>query len=223
MLHIRWAWRVRVAAEVDEELPGLETDARCREIEGRMRRHAEVEAADFVVRQAEAREREAQRAAARAEAEARAAVEREWAAAEAAARQAVGCGECGRARSAGLCEACDHRRQTEALIGEAGLLAAAWSADLTDPSSVAAVTAEVLASIEDAIAAEWEQFQQITDPAVLEAAGSEAVEDAAAHNAFLTAESAAAEYRQQALAVLGRSEEAQAEARKAYAAELAKL
>ncbi|MEV4871384.1 hypothetical protein [Streptomyces syringium] len=106
----------------------------------------------------------------------------------------MACQECGRARSAGLCETCDHRRRTEALIGEAGLLAAVSSADLADPSSVEAVTAEVRASIEDAIAAEWEQFQQITELAALEAAGPDAVEDAAAHNAFLTAESAAAEY-----------------------------
>ncbi|MFF9870174.1 hypothetical protein ACF1G0_33155 [Streptomyces sp. NPDC013953] len=218
VLHVRRAWRVRIAAEVDQELPGLDTDARYREIEARMRRHAEVEAADFGARHAEAREREAQRAAARAAAEARAVVEQE----RAAARQAVACGECGRARSAGLCEACDHRRQTEVLIGEAGLFAAAWSADLTDPSSVAAVTAEVRTAIEDAIAAEWEQFQQITDPEILEAAGPDAIEDAAAHNALLTAESAAAEHRQQALVMLGRSEEAQAEARKAYATERAK-
>ncbi|OII64363.1 hypothetical protein BJP40_02290 [Streptomyces sp. CC53] len=211
ILHSRRAWRVRIAAEVDQELPGLEQDARYREIEARMRRHAEAEAAGLVARQAEAREREAQ-----------AAVERERAAAEAAARQAVACQECGRERSAGLCEACGHRRQVEVLIGEAGLLAAAWSADLTDPVAVAAVVAEVRTAIEDAIAAAWAQFQEITDPAALEAAGPNAVEDAAAYNAVLTAESAAAEYRHEALVMLGRSEEAQAEARKAYATELAK-
>ncbi|MEV6400542.1 hypothetical protein AB0M39_38160 [Streptomyces sp. NPDC051907] len=188
ILHSRRAWGVRIAAEVDQELPGLETDARYREIEARMRRHAEAEAADFVARQAEARERAEQRAAARAEAEAQAAIERERAAAEAAVRQAVACEDCGRDRSAGLCEACDHRRQAEVLIGEAGLLAATWSADLTDPAAVADVAAEVRTAIEDAIAAAWEQFQQITDPEVLEAAGSDAVEDAAAHNAMLTAE-----------------------------------
>ncbi|MFF9593846.1 hypothetical protein ACF1FX_32460 [Streptomyces sp. NPDC014646] len=222
ILHSRRAWRVRIAAEVDQELPGLETDARYREIEARMRRHAEAEAADLVARQAEARERAEQRAAARAETEAQAAVERERAAAEAAVRQAVACEDCGRERSAGLCEACDHRRQVGVLIGEATLLAATWSADLTDPVAVAAVAAEVRTAIEDAIAAEWAQFQKITDPAALAAAGPDAVEDAAAHNAMLTAGSAAAEYRHEALVMLGRSEEAQAEARKAYATELAK-
>ncbi|MFC8270374.1 hypothetical protein ACFUIZ_32335 [Streptomyces cinereoruber] len=222
ILHSRRAWRVRIAAEVDQELPGLETDARYREIEARMRRHAEAEAADLVARQAEAREGEARQAAFRAEAEAQAAVERERAAAGAAARQAVACEDCGRERSAGLCEACGHRRQARALIAEAGLLAATWSADLTDPIGVAAVVAGVRTAIETDTAAGWKQFLQLTSPADLEAAGPDATRDTAAHNAFAIAESAVVEYRDQALVMLGRSEEAQAEARKAYATELAK-
>ncbi|MEU7031415.1 hypothetical protein AB0A60_32565 [Streptomyces sp. NPDC046275] len=222
ILHSRRAWRVRIAAEVDQELPGLEKDARYREIEARLRHHAEAEAADFVARQTEAQEREVRRAAFRAEAEAQAAVERERAAAEAAVRQAVACADCGREGSAGLCEACDHRRRVEVLIGEAGLLAATWSVDPTDPVAVAAVVAEVRTAIEDAIAADWAEFQKITDPADLAAAGPDVVEDAAAHNAFLVAETAAAEYRHEALVMLGRSEDAQAEAHKAYATELAK-
>ncbi|MFF8513221.1 hypothetical protein ACF064_34715 [Streptomyces sp. NPDC015492] len=222
ILHSRRAWRVRIVAEVDRELPGLETDARDREIEARLRRHAEAEAADLVARQAEARERAARQAAFRAEAEAHAVVERERAAAEVAVRQAVACEECGREGSAGLCEVCHHRRQTEVLIGEAGLLAATWSADPTDRAAVAAVTAKARRAIEDAIEDTWAEFQQITDPAALAAAGPEAVEDAAAHNAFVTAESAAAEYRHEALVMLGRSKEAQAEASKAHTTELAK-
>ncbi|MFF5638242.1 hypothetical protein [Streptomyces sp. NPDC012825] len=222
VLHSRRAWRVRIAAEVDQELPGLETDARYREIEARLRRHAEAEAADLVARQAEARDREARRAAFRAEAEAQALVERERVAAEAAARQVVACADCGRERSAGLCEACGHRRQTQALIAEAGLLAAIWSADPADQNVVAAVAAEVRTAIETGIASGWAEFLQITDPAALEAAGPDAARDAAAHNAFLVAESAVAQYRHEALVMLGRSEDAQAEARKAYATELAK-
>ncbi|MFC7795720.1 hypothetical protein [Streptomyces cinereoruber] len=218
ILHSRRAWRVRIAAEVDQELPGLETDPRYREIEARMRHHAEAEAADLVARQAKAREGEARQAAFRAEAEAQAAVERE----RAAARQAVACEDCGRERSAGLCEACGHRRQTRALIAEAGLLAATWSADLTDPIGVAAVAAGVRTAIETDTAAGWKQFLQLTSPADLEAAGPDATRDTAAHNAFVIAESAVVEYRDQALVMLGRSEEAQAEARKAYATELAK-
>ncbi|WP_241847760.1 hypothetical protein [Streptomyces sp. CB02009] len=222
VLHSRRAWRVRIAAEVDQELPGLETNSQYQEIEARMRHHAEAEGANFVARQAEARARAERRATARAEAEAQALVERARAAAEAAVRQAVACEDCGRERSAGLCEACDHRRQAEVLIGEAGLLAATWSADLTNPVAVAAVAAKVRTAIEDAIAAEWAEFQQITNPATLAVAGRGALEDAAAHTATLTAESAAAEYRHEALVMLGRSEDAQAEARKAYATELAK-
>ncbi|MGO4634996.1 hypothetical protein AB4225_29315 [Streptomyces sp. 2RAF24] len=222
VLHSRRAWRVRIAAEVDRELPGLGRDARYREIEARMRRRAEAGAADLVARQAEVREREERRAAFRAEAGERAAVERERAAAEAAVRQAVACEGCGRERSAGLCEACDHRRQAEVLIGEAGLLAATWSADPSATVAVAAVAAEVRTAIEDAIAADWAEFQKITDPADLEAAGPDAVEDAAAHNAFLVAESAVGEYRHEALVMLGRGEDAQAEARKAFTTELAK-
>ncbi|MEU8764266.1 hypothetical protein [Streptomyces sp. NPDC048659] len=222
VLHSRRAWRVRIASEVDRELPGLETNARYREIEARMRRQAEAEAAVLVTRQAEARERAERRAAFRAEAEAQAAFERERAEDEAAVRQAVACGDCGRERSAGLCEACGHRRQAEVLIVESGLLAATWSADPSDPVAVAAVVAEVRKAIEDATAADWAQFQQITDPAALEAAGPDAVEDAAAHNAFLVAESAAAGYRDEALVMLGRSQEAQTEARKAFSTELAK-
>ncbi|WP_030554231.1 hypothetical protein [Streptomyces exfoliatus] len=222
VLHFRRAWRVRIEAEVDQELPGLETGARYRKIEARVRRHAEAEAADFVARQADARERATQRAVAGAEAEAQAAVERERAAAEAAARQAVACENCGRERSAALCEACNHRLQVKVLIHEAGLLAATWSADLSNTSAVAAVAAEVRTAIEADIAAEWEQFLQMTDLADLEAAGPDVVEDTAAHNAFLAAESAVAKYRHQALVLLGHSEEAQAEARKAYATERAK-
>ncbi|MFC9261290.1 hypothetical protein ACFT25_15900 [Streptomyces hydrogenans] len=146
----------------------------------------------------------------------------ERAAAEAEARQAVTSEDCGRERSAGLCEACNHWRQTEDLIVEAGLFAATWSADLTDQVAVASVAAEIRTAIEDAIAASWAQFQEITDPVALEAAGPDAVEDAAAHNAFVVAESAAAEYWHEALVMFGRGAGAQAEARKAYATELAK-
>ncbi|MFE3074187.1 hypothetical protein [Streptomyces sp. NPDC059247] len=218
VLHWRRAWRVRIAAEVDRELPGLATDARYREIEARMRRQAEAEAAVLVARQAEARERAERRAAFRAEAEAQAAVERE----RAAVRQAVACGDCGRERSAGLCGACGHRRQVEVLIGEAGLLAATWSTDPTDQVAVAAVVAEVRTAIKDTIAAEWAQVQELADPAALEATSPQDLEDAAAHDALLTAGNLVAEYRHEALVMLGRSQEAQAKARKAYATELAK-
>ncbi|MER5617821.1 hypothetical protein [Streptomyces sp. NPDC002215] len=59
----------------------------------------------------------------------------------------------------------------------------------------------------------------ISDPASLMAAGPQATKDVAAYNALLTAESAAAGHRQDALAMLGRTEEAEAEARRAYRTE----
>ncbi|MFF5435190.1 hypothetical protein ACFY5K_34920 [Streptomyces griseofuscus] len=208
ILHSRRAWRVRIAAEVDQELPGLGTDARYREIEARMRRHAE----------AEAQERAQRRAAARAEAEAQAAIERERAAAEAAVRQAVACTDCGRERSAGLCEACDHRRQTETLIGVAGLLAAAGSADLSDPGSIAAAVAGARTIIGNSIAAAWQEFLQITDGGMLEA-DPQAAADAYAFTAFDTARQAVQEFQDTALEMLGRTEEAEAEARRAYRSE----
>ncbi|MFE6460031.1 hypothetical protein ACFVP0_21600 [Streptomyces cinereoruber] len=110
----------------------------------------------------------------------------------------MACEDCRRARSAGLCEACDHRRQAEALIVEAGLLAATWSADPSDPVAVAAVAAEVRTAIGDAIAADWAEFQQITDPADMTAAGPDAVEDAAqraATEAAAKAQNRTAEHR----------------------------
>ncbi|MER8235799.1 hypothetical protein [Streptomyces sp. NPDC094049] len=56
----------------------------------------------------------------------------------------------------------------------------------------------------------------------METAGPDVVGDADAHNAFVAAESVAAEDRHEALAMLGRGEEAQSAARQAYATELAR-
>ncbi|MEW1700611.1 hypothetical protein [Streptomyces sp. NPDC091278] len=56
----------------------------------------------------------------------------------------------------------------------------------------------------------------------VEAAGPDAVEEAVAHNAFLAAEIAVAQYRHRALVMLGRGEEAPAEAWQTYASEHAK-
>ncbi|MFE7951561.1 hypothetical protein [Streptomyces sp. NPDC057426] len=218
VLHHRRAWRARIEAEVHEQMPGLGEHERRREVEARLRRHADAEAADFMARRQEVLEREARRATARAEAEAQAAVERERAAAAAAARQVLPCEDCGREGAGGLCEACDHGRQTETLIGEAGLIAAAWSADLDDPADVAAVTAEVRTTIEYDIAAEWKEFLQITDPAALEVA-PEVAEDAYAFAAFQTVQQAVEDYRRCALSMLGRTGEAEAEAKQAYATE----
>ncbi|WP_060880920.1 hypothetical protein [Streptomyces scabiei] len=119
---------------------------------------------------------------------------------------------------AGRCERCDHTRQTEILIGEAGLYAAVWSADLADPGSVAAVAAQARTAIGDSVAAAWQEFLQITDVAALEA-NPEATQDAYAFAALQTAQQAVQEYQDTALAMLGQTEEAEAEARRAYKTE----
>ncbi|MER7900483.1 hypothetical protein ABTX62_31460 [Streptomyces sp. NPDC096046] len=215
VVHIR---RAKIAAEVDRQLPGLTEAERRRVFEERLREQAALEAEDFVWRREQARAEQARRDAARAAARKRAEREHEAAAAADAVRQALPCEDCGQDRAAGLCEACDHRRQTETLIGEAGLIAAAGSADLTDPGNVAAVTAGARTSIGDSIATAWQEFLQITDVAALEA-NPEAAEDAYACAAFQTAQQAVQEYQDNALVMLGRTEEAEAEARRAYKAE----
>ncbi|MGW1106139.1 hypothetical protein [Streptomyces sp. NPDC002540] len=218
VIHIRRARRARIGAEIDRELPGLSDGERRRVLEDRLREQAVIEAEDLALRQEQARAERARREAARAAAAEQAERERQATAAADAVRQALVCEDCGRGQAAGLCEACDHRRQTEALIGEAGLLAAAGSADLTDPGSIAAVAAKARTAIGDNTGAAWQEFLQITDVATLEA-DPEAAEDAYAFTAFQTAQQAVGEYEDNALAMLGRTEEAEAEARRAYRAE----
>ncbi|MDQ0904116.1 hypothetical protein QFZ22_000101 [Streptomyces canus] len=218
VLHIRRARRAKIVAQIDRELPGLSEGERRRVLEERLREQAAIEAEGLARRREQARAERARRDAARAAAQERAKREREAAAAAEAVRQALPCEDCGQDQAAGLCEACDHRRQTETLIGEACLLAAAWSADLTDPGTVAAVVAEVRTAIGNSIATAWQEFLQITDVAMLEA-NPQAAEDAYAFAAFQTAQQAVQEYQDNALAMLGRTEEAEAEARRAYKAE----
>jgi hypothetical protein len=218
VVHIRRARRAKIAAQIDRELPGLSEGERRRVLEERLREQAAIEAEGLVRRREQARAEQARRDAARAAAQEQAERERAAAAAAEAVRQALPCEDCGQNQAAGLCEACDHRRQTETLIGEAGLLAAAWSADLTDLGKVAAVVAEVRTAIGNSIATAWQEFLQITDVAMLEA-NPQAAEDAYAFAAFQTAQQAVQEYQDNALAMLGRTEEAEAEARRAYKAE----
>ncbi|WP_410540547.1 hypothetical protein [Streptomyces sp. KL2] len=218
VIHIRRARRARIVAEIGRELPGLTDRERQRVLEERLREQTDIEAEDLVRRREQARTEQAHRDAARAAAQEQAERERVAAAAAEAARQALPCQDCGRARAAGLCETCDHRRQTETLIGEAGLLAAAGSADLADPGNVATATTAVRTAIGNSIAAAWQEFLQITDVAALEA-NPEAARDAYAFTALQTAQQAVQEYQDNALAMLGRTEEAEAEARRAYKTE----
>ncbi|CAL9675653.1 hypothetical protein SUDANB178_07730 (plasmid) [Streptomyces sp. enrichment culture] len=218
VVHLRRARRAKIAAQIDRELPGLGERERRRVLEERLREQVVIEAEDLAWRQEQARVEQVRRDAARAAARERAERERQEAAAAEAVRQALPCEDCGRGQAAGLCEACDHRRQTETLIGEAALLAAAGSADLTDPGSIAAVTAQVRAAIGGGIAAAWQEFLQITDVAALKA-DPQAERDAYAFTAFDTARQAVQEFQATTLEMLGRTEEAEAEARRAYKTE----
>ncbi|MFC8819034.1 hypothetical protein [Streptomyces rochei] len=218
VIHVRRARRAKLAAQIDRELPGLGDSERRRVLEERLREQVAIEAEDLVWRREQARAEQARRGAARAAAWERAERERQEAAAAEAVRQALPCEDCGRDQAAGLCEACDHRHQTETLIGEAGLLAAAGSADLSDPGDVAAVTAGARTAIGSGIAAAWQEFLQITDVAALEA-DPEVARDAYAFTAFETARQAVQECQATALEMLGRTQEAEAEARRAFKAE----
>lgn len=217
VIHLRRAWRARIGADIDRELPGLSDGERRRVLEERLRERAAIEAEDLTQRQEQARTEQVRREAARAAAAEQAERERQAAAATDAVRQALACQDCGRGRAAGLCEACDHLRQTQALIGEAGLLAAARVADLSDPASNAAA-AEARTAIEDSTAAAWQEFLEITDVATLEA-DPQATADAYAFTAFQSAQQAVGTYQDDVLAVLRRTPEAEAEARRAYRAE----
>ncbi|MER7694644.1 hypothetical protein [Streptomyces sp. NPDC097610] len=218
VIHIRRARRVRMAADIDWELPGLGEAERRQVLEDRMREYAAAEAEEFMWRREQALAEQARRETARAAARDRAERERQEAAAAEAVRQALPCEDCGQQRSAGLCEACGYRRRTEAAITEAGLVAATWAADLTDPGDVAAVTAHVRATVESDIEAALKQFLELMEPGELEAnpvAGASAL----AFNALQAVQQALPEYRSSALGRLGSTKEADAEARRAYKTE----
>ncbi|CAK7288464.1 hypothetical protein [Streptomyces misionensis] len=218
VVHIRRARRAKIAAEVDRELPGLSEGERRRVLEERLREQAAIEAEDFVRRREQARAEQARREAARAAAQERAERERQAAAAADAVRQALPCEDCGLQRSAGLCEACGFRRRTEAAIVEAGLIAATWSADLDDPGDVAAVAAHVRASLEADIERAQREFLELMEPGALDADPVLAA-SALAFTALQAMEQTLPEYRSSALGRLGRTEEAEVEARRAYKTE----
>ncbi|WP_331726482.1 hypothetical protein [Streptomyces uncialis] len=218
VIHLRRGMRAQVRREIDRKQPGLGDDERRRAVEARLRQRAAIEAEDFVWRREQARAEQARREAARAAAAEQQERERHAAAAADAVRQALACEDCGRGQAAGLCETCGHRRQTEALIGEAGLLAAAGSADLSDPGSIAGAVATVRTAIGDTTAAAWQEFLEITDVATLEA-DPQAAADAYAFTAFQAAQQAVGTYQDKALAMLRRTQEAETEARRAYRSE----
>ncbi|MGZ2362413.1 hypothetical protein LRE75_38160 [Streptomyces sp. 372A] len=144
--------------------------------------------------------------------------ERAAAAAANAVRQELACEDCGQQRAAGLFEACGYRRRTDALVVEAGMFAATWSADLTDAADVAAVADHVRASLTADIATAQGEFMAMVEPGELDQdpAGAACV---LAFAALQAVQAALPEYRASALGRLGRTEEAEAEVRRAYRTE----
>ncbi|MCX4581325.1 hypothetical protein OHB41_51195 [Streptomyces sp. NBC_01571] len=218
VVHIRRARRAKIAAQIDRELPGLGDDERRRVLEERLREQAAIEAEDLVWRQEQARAKKARREAARAEAAERAECERAAAAAADAVRQALACEDCGQQQAGGLCEACGYERRTEALTMEAALVAATWAADLEDQAAVDAVAADVRASL----AADIERARRVfLDSAPLSELDADPIGTASvlAFGALRAVEEALPEFRRSALVRLARTEEADAEARRAYKTE----
>jgi hypothetical protein len=196
VLHLRRARRAKIAAEVDQELPGLGGRERRQVLEERLREHTQREA-----EQADARHDQAV-----AEVEMRrAAAARRRATEEAAAleRRAAACVECGLPGAAGLCPECTYRRRTDALVQEAVDLAVAVRADLDDPAQIAALSerceADTRALLDDVC-----RRQAATDQGLL------------AFTAREVAERIRDERRASAHSRLLRSEEVEAEAEAVY-------
>lgn len=106
------------------------------------------------------------------------------------------CGDCGQERAAGLCEACSYRRRIEAAITEAGLAAAAWSADL---DGITAVTGQIHAPLSTDTKAARQRLLEPVTPGELEADPAAAA-SALAFAALRAVEQALPEYRSSALA-----------------------
>ncbi|MGW7821880.1 hypothetical protein ACWGLF_28020 [Streptomyces puniciscabiei] len=215
VIHIRRAQRARIGADIDRELPGLSASERRRVLEDRLREHATAEAADLVRRREQAAIERARRDAARAAARERA--ERERQAAEEAwmARGMLPCEDCGLPESAGLCPQCTSRRRieelerrTEALVQEAVELAVAARADLTDPDAVRAMIEQCERDTRTLLAAACER-----------ACGQDEAPDALVHTAPQVARRIRDARREAALRRLARSEDAEAEAQRAYQSE----
>ncbi|MEV7856511.1 hypothetical protein [Streptomyces sp. NPDC088183] len=218
VVHIRRARRAKTAARIERELPHLGDDERRRVLEERLREQAAIEAEDQVRRREQARAEKARRDAARAAAAEHSERERQAAAAADAARQALACEDCGQQQAGGLCEACGYRRRTEALVVEAGMVAASWSADLADQADVDAVAADVRASLAADIERARRGFLDSAPPGEM-AADPIGTASVLAFGALRAVEEALPELRSSALGRLARTEEAEAEARRAYKTE----
>ncbi|WP_326681018.1 hypothetical protein [Streptomyces sp. NBC_01237] len=218
VIHSRRSQRARIAAQIDRELPALSGEARRRLLEDRLREQAAIEAEDLVWRREQARAEKHRRDEARTAALSRAEGERRTAAAADAVRQMLACEDCGQERAGGLCEACGYRRRTEVLIVEAGMVAATWAAVLDDRADVDAVTADVRASLAADIERTRQEFLDSVEPGDLDT-DPDGAASVLAFAALQTVEAALPEYCSSALGRLGRTEEAEAEARRAFRTE----
>ncbi|MFI1765166.1 hypothetical protein ACH41H_24340 [Streptomyces sp. NPDC020800] len=194
----RRAVRRAVAAEVMAELPRLSGEVRRAEVERRLNRRVQVQAAADSVR----REREF---AERAEREAAWERRREELAAKEAARVQAACVDCGVPRASGLCPTCSFRRRVEVLVGKAVDLVVALRGEVTSSQQALElserVEADTRALIERGCAG-----AESGEPAVL------------AFTAATVAQRIADGRRRSVLARLEQCEEADAEAERAFEA-----
>ncbi len=216
VIHLRRAHRVRLAAQLDQEQPGLSTAERRQVLEERLRAHTEDEGERRERRHAAQRARsEKIRTAARA----RAAREQEEAAAREAARRALPCADCGSPDEAGLCDTCGCRRELSAVITEAGMCEVSWSANPTRLDDVATVMDRVRSEILARVTASVDELRAALDADGIAVADDPTFTEVAALRGLRAAKEAAAEYRVTALTHLARTRQAQTESRYAYAAE----
>ncbi|MET9197108.1 hypothetical protein ABZX60_27875 [Streptomyces olivaceus] len=134
VIHLRRAWRARISADIDRELPGLADGERRRVLEERLCEETALDADCARVRHARTVTEVAMRRAA-------AARRREAEEAAEAQRRSAACTECGLPDAAGLCPPCSYARRTDLLVREAVDLAVAVRADLDDAEQVAQLTA----------------------------------------------------------------------------------
>ncbi|MFI9772451.1 hypothetical protein ACIHJG_37215 [Streptomyces sp. NPDC052415] len=220
VIHLRRARRARIGADIDRELPGLADGERRRVLEERLREHAAAEAEDFVWRREQAREQQARREAARAAARERAERERQEAAAADAVRQALPCEDCGRDRSAGLCEACGYRRQASDLLQQAAWMEAAWTCVNPSRPQLEAASRQALGRLREEADRAGQHLLAVLGSSFSE--DPHAAQASAAYAVMDRARELADEAQRTALAALAQSVEAAAEAERAWQAEKAR-
>lgn len=193
----RRAERRRIAAAVAADLPDVDCEARRPAFEARVRNAAMLRIEREHVHRVRAAEEQAARTAAVQLARA------EQAAVEQALAEAA-CADCGTVGSGALCVVCGNRRAADAALRQAAaVLAAAVRAD------------GGLAKVGEMAPSEEARLRADVDQAVADAAAQGAPEEALVLLARMTAEHALADSRREALAALGRSPAADAEAKAA--------